>query len=288
MPDAHTLQTVEQPTGSDSLSQLPTSPTGAITANRLCKKFSAKGIDTPVLSNLDLDWSAGTFTALVGSSGCGKTTLLRILAGLDSPSSGEIKIDDQPPSAHVKNHELAIAFQDASLLPWRTVEQNIRLPLELARGRSTARQPEVTRRIESLIDLVGLTKFASSRPVALSGGMRQRTAIARALLVEPTLLLLDEPFASVDEITRRKLNFDLLNLLRARRHSTVLVTHSIFEAGLLADQIIVLSARPATVIGTFRSPLPARRDVEVTRSPEFLNLVESITDCLNSGSEWET
>lgn len=260
--------------------------TGAVTVSDLKKDFGTGAQKRVVLDQISLQLAAGKFTAFVGPSGCGKTTMLRILAGLEAASTGSVSIDGASPEQHRQAHDLAIAFQDPALLPWRSVVDNVRLPVELAKGRHPARRPEVSAKIDELIELVGLQSFRSARPGQLSGGMRQRCAIARALVMEPSLLLLDEPFASVDEITRRKLNADLLNLLRERRHSTVLVTHSIFEAVLLADAIVVFSARPARVVDIVSVDLPSDRNLELSRSPEFADLVNRTTDCLLTGSEW--
>lgn len=260
--------------------------TGEIAAHALRKEFLTGRRRIVVFDDLNVSLPAGTFTALVGPSGCGKTTLLRMLAGLEAATAGVLTVDALSPTTHRKSHDLAIAFQDSALLPWRSVAANVRFPLELAYGRARAKDGECVARIDELLELVGLQAFRSARPGQLSGGMRQRCAIARALVMEPVLLLLDEPFASVDEITRRKLNADLLHLLRSRRHATVLVTHSIFEACLLADTIIVFSALPARIVASVAVRLPAERTLELTRSPEFAVLVNEVTDALYSGSNW--
>ncbi|MFN3228006.1 MAG: ABC transporter ATP-binding protein, partial [Hyphomicrobiales bacterium] len=179
---------------------------------------------------LDLSFAAGRTTAIVGPSGCGKSTLLRMIAGLEDPSSGSIDIGGSPPAETLRRAELSVAFQDPSLLPWRTVRGNIELALTLAR------RPTKDGDVDQLITLVGLDGFADVRPAELSGGMRQRAAIARALATEPRLLLLDEPFGAVDELTRRQLAQDLPRLWEARGTTTLLVTHSVNEAVMLADR----------------------------------------------------
>jgi NitT/TauT family transport system ATP-binding protein len=204
-----------------------------------------------------------------------------MFAGLEHPDAGKISIDGKSPDELKRDHRLAIAFQDSALLPWRSVEANIGLPLELSGA--ARRDPKGTEDlVRRLITLVGLTGFASARPAQLSGGMQQRTSIARALAVEPELLLLDEPFASVDEITRRRLNVELLSLLAGRTHATVLVTHSVAEALFLSQRVLVMSARPMRVLDEVRVELPEPRNPEVMRTREFFELTEHVTATLYS------
>lgn len=223
---------------------------------------------TAALCPIDLTFQAGHTTALVGPSGCGKSTLLRLISGLETPSIGRVEIGGAPPADTLARAGLAVAFQDPSLLPWRTVRGNIELALGLAR------HPVVDRDVDQLIRLVGLDGFADVRPAALSGGMRQRAAIARALATGPGLLLLDEPFGAVDELTRQQLAQDLPRIWEARGTTTVLVTHSVSEAVMLSDRIIVLSARPAEVIEDIAVDLPRPRDPDLGRSAEF----DALTD----------
>ncbi|WP_425093589.1 ABC transporter ATP-binding protein [Tropicimonas sp. S265A] len=225
----------------------------------------------------DLAFTAGHTTALVGPSGCGKSTLLRMIAGLEEPTSGDISIGGQPPAETLRRAELAIAFQDPSLLPWRSVRKNIDLALDLAR------RPKDTRAIDQLIDLVGLSGFGDARPAELSGGMRQRAAIARALSTQPDLLLLDEPFGAVDELTRQQLANDLPSIWEARGTTTILVTHSVSEAVMLSDRVIVLSPRPASVIADLAIDLPRPRSPDLSRRPEFTDLVDKIFEALSRG-----
>ncbi|WP_439524454.1 ABC transporter ATP-binding protein, partial [Marivita sp.] len=191
----------------------------------LAKTFDGR---IEALRPTDLTFAAGQTTALVGPSGCGKSTLLRLIAGLEDASAGDILIGGQPPAETLRQAGLSVAFQDPSLLPWRSVRGNIELALGLAR------RPVVPREIEELIQLVGLDGFADTRPAELSGGMRQRAAIARALATQPKLLLLDEPFGAVDELTRQQLAQDLPRLWEARGTTTLLVTHSVGEAVMLS------------------------------------------------------
>lgn len=225
---------------------------------------------------VDLTFDAGRTTALVGPSGCGKSTLLRLVAGLEQPSSGSVSIDGASPARVAERGELAVAFQDPSLLSWRTVRSNIALALTLTG------QPVEDEAIERLIALVGLEGFGDARPAALSGGMRQRAAIARALVTEPRLLLLDEPFGAVDELTRQDLIAELPPLWRRRGTTTLLVTHSIAEAVRIADRIIVLGPRPARVVADIAVDLPQPRTPETSRTVEFGRLIDEVTDALST------
>lgn len=222
------------------------------------------------VSDTDLTFTAGQTTALVGPSGCGKSTLLRMVAGLETPTTGTIHIGTETPGHLAKRGGVSMAFQDPSLLPWKTVRGNIALGLKLARK---AADPKA---VQTLIDLVGLTGFEDTRPAALSGGMRQRAAIARCLISQPELVLLDEPFGAVDAITRKRLNTELPPLWRDRGTTALLVTHSVSEAILLADRIIVLSDRPAQVV----ADITVEPDQRNPRSVAFQSLVDQVTDAL--------
>jgi NitT/TauT family transport system ATP-binding protein len=226
---------------------------------------------------VDLVFEGGKTTALVGPSGCGKSTLLRMIAGLEEPSAGRIEIGGQPPSETLKAAGLSIAFQDPSLLPWRTVRGNIELALKLAR------QPVDRAAVDQLVALVGLDGFAETRPAALSGGMRQRAAIARALATKPGLLLLDEPFGAVDELTRHQLAQDLPRIWEARGTTTILVTHSVSEAVMLSDRIVVLSPRPAVVVADISVDLGRPREPEIARRSAFAAYVDQVSDALAKG-----
>lgn len=227
---------------------------------------------------VDLHFAAGQTTALVGASGCGKSTLLRMIAGLEHPSAGRVEIGGRPPAETLRDAGLSVAFQDPSLLPWRSVRGNIALALSLAR------RPVDDAAIDQLITLVGLEGFADARPAALSGGMRQRAAIARALATGPRLLLLDEPFGAVDELTRQQLAQDLPRLWEARGTTTILVTHSVTEAVMLSDRVIVLSPRPAEVVADIAVDLPRPREPAEARSPAFAALVDRVFSALSEGA----
>ncbi len=227
---------------------------------------------------ITLAFEAGKTTALVGASGCGKSTLLRMIAGIEAPSAGDVMINGSPPAETLRQAGLSMAFQDPSLLPWRTVRGNIELALALAR------RPANRMMIDQLIALVGLEGFAETRPAALSGGMRQRAAIARALVTEPDLLLLDEPFGAVDELTRQQLVHDLPRIWEARGTTTILVTHSVTEAVMLSDRIIVLSPRPAEILADIAIPLARPRATEEARSAAFSALVDEVLAALSRGA----
>ena len=245
-----------------------------VACSGLAKTF-AGGVEA--VRPFDLVFEAGRTTALVGPSGCGKSTILRMVAGLEEPSAGTVTIGGQPPADTLRDAGLSVAFQDPSLLPWRSVRGNIALALSLAR------RPVDDAAIDQLVALVGLEGFADTRPAELSGGMRQRAAIARALATQPRLLLLDEPFGAVDELTRRQLAQDLPRIWEARGTTTILVTHSVSEAVMLSDRIIVLSPRPAEIVADLAVDLPRPRPPEVARQPGFVAIVEDVYAALTDG-----
>jgi NitT/TauT family transport system ATP-binding protein len=249
-----------------------------IACTGLSKVFGGeRGEAVPAVAPFDATFRGGRTTALVGPSGCGKSTLLRLVAGLDEPSAGSVLIGGETPEETRRRAGLAVAFQDAALLPWRTVRGNVALALTLAR------RPPDPSGVEALIDLVGLSGFADRRPAELSGGMRQRAAIARCLVGAPELLLLDEPFGAVDALTRRRLNADLPALWQARGTTALLVTHSIEEAVLVSDRVLVLSPRPARVVADVEVPLAHPRGEGARRSAEFRDLCDDVAEALAAG-----
>ncbi|ABG31919.1 ABC transporter ATP-binding protein [Roseobacter denitrificans] len=237
-----------------------------------CAGLTKRFEDGAAIGPLDLTFEAGQTTALVGPSGCGKSTLLRLIAGLDQPTDGTLRIGDKRPWDVARSGALSMAFQDHALLPWRTVRANVTLGARLARKPAD--------RADALITMVGLAGFEGHRPAELSGGMRQRAAIARALVSEPDVLLLDEPFGAVDALTRSKLNAELPPLWRDRGTTTVMVTHSVEEAVLLSDRVIVLSERPAQIVADIPVIFEPPRGISVTRLPAFQSKTKEVLDAL--------
>jgi NitT/TauT family transport system ATP-binding protein len=235
--------------------------------------------DVRALAATDLTLEAGSFTALVGPSGCGKSTLLDIIGGLQTPSTGEVHFDGAPQQG--PRRQTGIIFQEAAVLPWRTVLDNAAFALEtqgVAKGERRRIAADTLRR-------VGLSNFADAYPHQLSGGMRQRTAIARVLSTNPDLILADEPFGALDEQTRTVLGLELLRVVGEARTTVLFVTHSISEAVLLADRILVMSARPGTVIDDMPVDLPAERSPDLLGAPEAARLVERVWQRIRGEAE---
>jgi NitT/TauT family transport system ATP-binding protein len=229
------------------------------------------------IDKLNLRVPAGEFCSVLGPSGCGKSTFLRIAGGLIEPSSGAVTIGNGAnPSAAQRAKEIGFVFQSPGLLPWKTVAQNIELPLQLNRAANRARQHSTA----DLLELVGLTEFAGAYPHQLSGGMQQRVAIARALAFDPALLLMDEPFGALDEITRQAMRYELLRIWERAKKTVIFVTHSIAESIVLSDVVVVLSPRPGRLRGTVHIDLPRPRTDDIERTPEFLAHVDRLRELL--------
>lgn len=229
------------------------------------------------IKDVDLNLAAGRFGAIIGPSGCGKSTLLRLIADIMNPTAGKISIGDHSPRASRKRHSFGFVFQAPTLLPWRTVRQNIELPLEVV-GRDSARRAKFT--TDDLIELVGLETFEDALPATLSGGMQQRVAIARALVLEPNILLLDEPFGALDEITRQRMNIELLRIWSESKTTALLVTHSIAEAVFMSDDVYIMSSRPGRITQRLSIPLLRPRTLDVMRTQVFFDCVNRVRDGL--------
>ena len=241
--------------------------------------------DGPVhaLSDIDLTVGQGDFVSFIGPSGCGKTTFLRVIADLEQPTGGSITVNGMTPEEARLNRAYGYVFQAAGLYPWRSIEKNIRLPLEVM-GYQKA---DMTERVERVLDLVGLADFAKKYPWQLSGGMQQRASIARALAFDADLLLMDEPFGALDEIVRDHLNEQLLALWKSTRKTVCFVTHSIPEAVYLSTRIVVMSPRPGRIIDIIDSPLPAERPLEIRDTADFLEIAARVRHGLRAGHSYE-
>lgn len=247
----------------------------AIEVRQVAKAFRGpEGERLPVLERLSFVVPPQQFVAVIGPSGCGKTTLLRVLDGLTPPDGGEVRIFGRRVTG--PGPDRAVVFQDFALLPWATVLENVAFPLEIRRVPA----PERDRRARAAIALVGLDGFEGYYPHALSGGMQQRVGLARALVVDPQVLLLDEPFGALDAQTRLVLQDELLALWQRRPTTVVLVTHDMAEAVYLADRVLVMSPRPGRIVEEVPVPLPRPRDQSVRRSARFAELVEEVWTCL--------
>lgn len=235
---------------------------------------------TVALDSLDLDVRDGEFVSLLGPSGCGKSTALRIIAGLSTPTSGVIEW----PTGRADNSatgDIGFVFQEPTLMPWATVAGNVELPLSLAHAES----PLAKRAVGTVLDHVGLADFAASYPRELSGGMKMRVSIARALVTEPRLLLMDEPFAALDEITRFKLNNELLSLWQTLRQTVIFVTHSVFESVFLSQRIVVMTPRPGRVFAEVTVDAPYPRDERFRTSAEYAGYCRKVGDVLATAME---
>lgn len=254
-----------------------------ISARALSLAFETGDGQVRALSDVDLDVPRGAFVSLIGPSGCGKTTFLRLIADLERPTGGSLAVDGLTPDAARRARRYGYVFQAPALFAWRTVERNVTLPLEIM-GLPAGERAVRARRWLELVELQG---FARKYPWQLSGGMQQRVSIARALAFEPGILLMDEPFGALDEITRDRLNLQLHQLWRHTGLTVVFVTHSIAEAVYLSTSIVVMSPRPGRILEVIDSPLPRERGLEQRESPEFQQLARRVREGLRQGHSYE-
>lgn len=254
-----------------------------VSAKKLSLTFETNDGPVHALSEIDLDIAKGEFVSFIGPSGCGKTTFLRVIADLEKPTGGEITVGGISPEEARLARAYGFVFQAASLYPWRSIEKNIALPLEIM-GFSKSETQERTRRV---LELVDLDEFGKKFPWQLSGGMQQRASIARALAFDADLLLMDEPFGALDEIVRDHLNEQLLKLWDRTNKTICFVTHSIPEAVYLSTKIVVMSPRPGRVIDIIESTLPKARSLDIRESPEFLELAHRVRDGLRAGHSYD-
>jgi len=249
--------------------------TPILTAQALSKTFDTINGGLNTIANINLSVQSGEFLCIVGPSGCGKTTLLQLLGGLLPATTGQVWLDDELITE--PHPAIGFVFQKPNLMPWRTVLDNVLLPLQMSgTAADTARQQAL-----DALSMVGLSDFVDNYPKALSGGMEQRVAVARALVQQPRLLLLDEPFSALDALTRERLNFKLMHIWHSQHLTTLMVTHNISEAVLLADRVLVLSSRPATIAAEFCIELPRPRPAGIEYSQEFGNLAYRIRQAIH-------
>jgi NitT/TauT family transport system ATP-binding protein len=251
----------------------PSSSDAPVVALKRVGKTFANGV--VALARLDLDVRPREFVSLLGPSGCGKSTALRIVAGLSEPTSGTVEWLNADVASATGPRRIGFVFQEPTLMPWATVAANVRLPLKLA-----GLEPSAQARVDAALARVGLSGFAQSYPRELSGGMKMRTSIARALVTEPTLLLMDEPFAALDEITRFRLNNDLLALWQSLGKTVVFVTHSVFESVYLSSRIVVMAPRPGRIFADLRIDAPFPRDESFRTSAEYAGYCRTVSQAL--------
>ena len=230
------------------------------------------------LDGIALTVERGEFVSIIGPSGCGKSTLLRIIGGLQSPSRGTVLLDGRPPREAQRAKQIGFVFQDPSLLPWRNVLDNVRLPLQVNKVAQAGESPE------RMVELVGLAEFTRYYPHQLSGGMQQRVAIARSFATSPDVLLMDEPFGALDEITRTAMRYELMRIWRSeaaeRARTVVFVTHSITEAVLLSDRVIVMTPQPGRIAADLTIDLPRPRDEDIEATPAFIEYTQALRGLL--------
>ena len=254
-----------------------------VSAKDLSLTFETNDGPVHALSEVNLDVQQGDFVSFIGPSGCGKTTFLRVIADLEKPTGGAISVNGMSPEQARQARAYGYVFQAASLLPWRTIEKNIAVPLEIMGYEKSDQQA----RIKRVLKLVDLSNFGKKYPWQLSGGMQQRASIARALAFDADLLLMDEPFGALDEIVRDHLNEQLLQLWDTTNKTICFVTHSIPEAVYLSTKIVVMSPRPGRVTDVIDSTLPKERPLDIRETPEFLAIAARVRDGLRAGHSYE-
>ena len=251
-----------------------------IAFDRVGKTYQSGAGPVVALQEVTLNIGAGEFIALIGPSGCGKSTLMRLIGDLEQPTSGHVQVKAKTPQQARRDRDYGIVFQAPVLYDWRTIRKNVELPLEIMGQNASQRDA----RSRSLLRLVGLEEFGDAYPHQLSGGMQQRAAIARALSFEPSILLMDEPFGALDEITRERLQLELLNIWNtaAQRPTVIFVTHSIPEAVFLADRVVVMSPRPGKIERIVPIDLPRPRNFETRELPAFFALANEVRESLRA------
>jgi len=265
------------PADSPPLAHAPTPATYSTPAVEVLSAEKTYPNGTQALLPVDLTIEEGEFVTLLGPSGCGKSTLLKMVAGLLEPTDGRLHLWRKPVAQlDESGKKMAFVFQSPTLMPWASVQTNVRLPLDLA----GVPRAEADARVTEALALVGLSKFANALPRALSGGMQMRVSIARSLVTQPDLLLMDEPFGALDEITRHKLDADLLDLWRKKKLTVIFVTHSIHEAVFLSSRVVMMAARPGRVVEEFRIDAPYPRTADFMVSPEFSRYAKLLQDSL--------
>jgi NitT/TauT family transport system ATP-binding protein len=252
-------------------------PEGTLTLRNVSKTYGRGDRAVHALDSTTIDIDSGDFVSILGPSGCGKTTLLKVIGDIIGASTGDVLIDGRPASSMRRARRIGYAFQSPVLLPWRDVRANVALPFEIAAHRHFRRIPtDVRDRIDQVLETVGLRPFADRLPRELSGGMQSRVALARALVHEPSVLLMDEPFAALDELTRTEMALHLLDVWQRVQTTVVFVTHHIHEAVLLSNRILVMSDRPGSVRRDIRVDLPRPRSVATTRLQGFRDVAEDL------------
>jgi NitT/TauT family transport system ATP-binding protein len=257
--------------------------TPIIAFDRVSKVYQSGGGPVTALAEVSLSVETGEFVALIGPSGCGKSTLMRLVGDLEQPTTGTLRVKGKSPAEARRDRDYGIVFQAPVLYEWRSIRKNVELPLEIMGHPAEARRATST----ALLQLVGLGDFGDAYPHQLSGGMQQRASIARALSFEPSILLMDEPFGALDEITRERLQLELLHIWGKAevRPTVIFVTHSIPEAVFLADRVVVMSARPGRVQRVIPIDLPRPRQFETREDPRFFALVTQVRECLREDAK---